>query len=88
MKMYSPFRLSALLALFGFSEPVNGRGYLGPDTLMPLASVLAAIAGFFLMFWRVIFKFVKKTYRKMRGLPDELPPDLDVEDTAEEQTEK
>jgi hypothetical protein len=55
---------------------------------MPLASVLAAIAGFFLMFWRVIAKFIKKTYRKMRGLPDELPPDLDVEDTAEEQTEK
>jgi hypothetical protein len=86
--MYSPFRLSALLTLFGLSNPVQGRGYLGPDTLMPLASVLAAIAGFFLMFWRVIAKFIKKTYRKMRGLPDELPPDLDVEDPIEEQTEK
>ena len=86
--MYSPFKLSTLLTLFGFSDPVNGRGYLGPDTLMPLASILAAIAGFFLMFWRVIFKFVKKTYRKMRGLPDELPPDPDVEETVEGSSEK
>jgi len=86
--MYSPFRLSNLLRLFGFSDPVHGRGYLGPDTLMPLASVLAAIAGFFLMFWRVIFKFVKKTYRKMRGMPDEVPPDLDVEESVEDPTEK
>jgi len=86
--MYSPFKLSSLLTMFGLSDPINGRGYLGPDTLMPLASVLAAIAGFFLMFWRVIFKFVKKTYRKMRGLPDELPPDVEVEDTVEESTEK
>src|SRR5512140_2509208 len=53
MKMQSPFRLSTLLTLFGFSDPVNGRGYLGPDTLMPIASILAAVAGFFLMFGRV-----------------------------------
>ncbi|NWG07500.1 MAG: hypothetical protein HXY35_12525 [Chloroflexi bacterium] len=86
--MNSPFRLSRLLTLMGLSDPINGRGYLGPETLMPLASVLAAIAGFFLMFWRVIVKFFKTTYRKMRGLPEELPPDLDVEEPVEEQTEK
>lgn len=88
MKMHSPFKLSALLTLFGFSDPVHGRGYLGPDTLMPLASILAAVAGFFLMFGRVIFKFAKKTYRKMRGLPDEVPPEPDMEEPAEEQSEK
>lgn len=86
--MNSPFRLSRLLTLFGLSDPVNGLGYLGPETLMPLASVLAAIAGFFLMFWRLIFKFVKNTYRKLRGLPVELPPDVDVEDAVEEPAEK
>ncbi|MFT3893221.1 MAG: hypothetical protein QM730_16450 [Anaerolineales bacterium] len=86
--MRSPFRLSTLVTLFGLSDPVNGRGYLGPDTLLPLASVLAAIAGFFLMFWRVILKFGKKVYRKMRGLPDELPPDPDVEEVVEEFAEK
>jgi hypothetical protein len=26
--------------------------YIGPDTLMPVASALAAIAGVVLMFWR------------------------------------
>ena len=86
--MYSPFKLSALLTLFGFSDPVKGRGYLGPDTLMPLASILAAIVGFFLVFCRMIFKFAKKMYRKLRGLPDEVPPDPDMEEAVEEQNEK
>ena len=48
--MNSPFRLSRLLTLMGLSDPINGRGYLGPETLMPLASILAAVVGFFLMF--------------------------------------
>lgn len=26
--------------------------YIGPDSLMPIASVFAAVAGFLLMFWR------------------------------------
>jgi hypothetical protein len=85
--MNSPFRLSRLLTLLGLSDPINGLGYLGPETLMPLASVLAAIAGFFLMFWRLIAKFVKKTVRKIRGLPDEqLPPEVDVEESEEEKS--
>jgi hypothetical protein len=85
--MNSLFRLSRLITLLDISDPINGRGYLGPETLMPLASILAAIAGFFLMFWRVIVKFVKKTYRKLRGMPDELPPDVEMEDSIEEQKE-
>lgn len=84
--MNSPFKLSRLITLLGLSDPINGRGYLGPETLMPLASILAAIAGFFLMFWRLIAKFIKKTVRKMRGLPDELPPEV-VEDTLDEEKE-
>jgi hypothetical protein len=84
--MNSPFRLSRLLTLLGFSNPVHGLGYLGPETLMPLASVLAAIAGFFLMFWRLIVKFVKKTVRKLRGLPDEqLPPEVEESDEEKSQ---
>lgn len=82
--MNSPFRFSRLLTLMGLSDPANGRGYLGPETLMPIASALAAVAGFFLMFWRVIVKFIKKTVRKMRGLPDEVPPEvMDVPDEEE-----
>lgn len=84
--MHSPFRFSRLLTLLGFSDPINGHSYLGPETLMPLASILAAVAGFFLMFWRVIFKFIKKMVRKLRGLPDEVPPEV-VEDALDEEKE-
>ena len=41
--------------------------YVGPETLMPLASALAAVAGVLLMFWRktvgvtrAIYGFVKR----------------------------
>ncbi|HAV76783.1 MAG TPA: hypothetical protein DCX53_05445 [Anaerolineae bacterium] len=69
--------LSTLISLMG---PLRPPEYLGPETLMPLASILAAIAGFFLMFWRLIVKFFRTTYRKLRGLPDEVPPDLDIDE--------
>ena len=35
--------------------------YLGPDTVMPLASILAAIIGIVLVFWRRLLKPFKKT---------------------------
>lgn len=66
-------------------DPLAPQLYLGPETLMPLASILAAIVGFFLMFWRLILKFVKKTYRKLRGLPVEVPPEIDIDETFEEE---
>jgi hypothetical protein len=40
--------------------------YLGPETIMPLASVLGAIVGFLLIFWRSILKAVKKVFRSSR----------------------
>jgi len=79
------FRFLKNGASVSFSDPLSAQLYLGPETLMPLASILAAIVGFFLMFWRVIVKFVKKTYRKMRGLPPETPPDVDIEEPLEEE---
>ena len=49
------------------SSPSNGTGffsetwlvllYLGPETIMPLASVIAAVLGFLLIFWRYIVNF-------------------------------
>lgn len=33
--------------------------YIGPDTLMPVASALAAIAGVVLMFWRRLMGTVR-----------------------------
>jgi hypothetical protein len=37
--------------------------YLGPETLMPLASIVGAIIGLLLIFWRVILRFFKKIFR-------------------------
>jgi hypothetical protein len=54
---------------------------------MPLASVLAAVAGFFLMFWRLIVKFFKTIYRKARGIPEALPPETDL-DTSDDQSKE
>lgn len=35
--------------------------YIGPDTLMPVASALAAIAGVILMFWRRLIGAIRLT---------------------------
>jgi hypothetical protein len=34
--------------------------YIGPDVLMPLASALAAIVGFLLMFWKRTVAFFQR----------------------------
>jgi hypothetical protein len=48
--------------------------YVGPEMLMPLASVLAGITGVLLFFWRRIVGFVRtgldftvRTIRRLRG---------------------
>jgi hypothetical protein len=81
--------MNTLFALLTFVGPLRPPQYLGPDTLMPLASILAAILGFFLIFWRLIVRVVKAMYRKIRGLPAEVPPDMDVaEDVVDEEQDK
>lgn len=42
--------------------------YIGPDTLMPLASALAAIVGVLLMFWRRTVAFVRISLSKIGRL--------------------
>ena len=34
--------------------------YIGPDVLMPVASAIAAVAGFLLMFWHRTVAFVRR----------------------------
>jgi hypothetical protein len=58
--------------MFGISDlhSVAAAGnnlYLSPDTIMPLASILAAILGFLLLFWRVIVNFIKKLAGRGKG---------------------
>lgn len=44
--------------------------YLGPESIMPLASILAAVVGFLLIFWRYIARFLKKIFRKSNPAAD------------------
>jgi hypothetical protein len=76
--------MNVFFTLLSIVGPFRPQQYLGPETLMPLASILAAIVGFFLIFWKLIVRISKKIYRKIRGLPNEVPPDLDIVEAAEE----
>ena len=42
--------------------------YLGPETIMPLATILATIIGFFLIFWRFIVKTAKRIVAYSRSM--------------------
>jgi hypothetical protein len=56
--------------------------YIGPDQLMPLASVFSAIAGLALMFWRRIVGFgamCLNVFRRRRPAAEGKPP---LEDRA------
>ena len=39
--------------------------YIGPETLMPIASALAAVVGFLLMFWRRTVALVRTGVSKV-----------------------
>ena len=43
--------------------------YLGPETILPLASALAAVVGVLLILWRNIVSASKKLLRWVRGQP-------------------
>lgn len=52
------------------ARTIHGEGaplYIGPDALMPIASVFAAVAGFVLMFWRRLVGMVKLLVQRMTG---------------------
>lgn len=60
----------------------NGIMYLGPESIMPLASAIAAIIGIILIFWRAIFSRAKKIVRlgiaKITGKPIVEPEYVDA----------
>ena len=75
--------------LFSFTPFVQflttGVLYLGPETVMPLASIIAAVVGFLLIFWSLLLRPIKKIYRlimsKVNGTP---ASDSEVTDAADE----
>lgn len=55
--------------------------YIGPETVMPLASAVAAIAGVVLMFWRKTTGFVRRGYNAVAtrvGLTPRPEPDVEA----------
>ena len=70
------FNLTDFVSLF----LPRGILYLGPETIMPLASILAAIVGFFLLFGRSVIGFFKKIIRKRSSPSDEAVPYVEPED--------
>jgi hypothetical protein len=48
--------------------------YLGPETVMPLASILGVVVGFLLIFWRLLLKPFKKIARFGRDQGSEPSP--------------
>jgi hypothetical protein len=42
--------------------------YLGPETLMPIASALAAVGGFLLLFWRRVVGAVRLLVQKVTSV--------------------
>ena len=57
-------------------------GYLGPDSLIPLASFLAAAVGFILLFWHRLAGLVRKLFG--RGRQDEATEPPNPEDDTED----
>lgn len=63
----------------------SGVLYLGPETIMPLASIIAAVVGFLLIFWRLLLRPIKKIYRLIVNKNDEPSATVsEVMDAADE----
>lgn len=64
--------------------------YGGPDTLMPIASALAAMIGVLLMLWnRVVsylHRFVQSLSRRPLKLPTQYPPSIRRRGTGRDRT--
>jgi hypothetical protein len=60
--------------------------YLGPETIMPVGSFLAAALGIFLIFWRQVMLAVRTSFKRLfNRKPDPAPPpnQFNVEGTEE-----
>jgi len=58
--------------------------YLGPETILPLGSAIAALVGFLLIFWRTLFSIARRSYYKITGRP---MPEPEAEENPEENDE-
>jgi hypothetical protein len=47
--------------------------YIGPETMLPLASIVGAIVGVLLMIWQRILSFVSGAYDRLFGKSASVP---------------
>lgn len=83
--------------LLAVKLPVNPLGwadgfiiftYLGPETIMPLASILATIVGAILIFWRFIVGAIKRLIRFILRKPASSPASEDPVALAESDSDQ
>jgi hypothetical protein len=58
--------------------------YLGPETIMPLGSFLAAAVGLLLVFWRQTTLFLRSAFRRVLGRKSSYPTTLDSQKPGQE----
>jgi hypothetical protein len=76
----SLLNVSALFPIWAAQALISGLFYLGPETIMPLASILATILGFLLIFWRVIIRFIKRMLRIAPEESEEVLAEIDEDE--------
>lgn len=83
--------LSAILGNTVNSIPIVFL-YIGPETMLPLASFVAGVIGVILVFWRVIVAGIRKLLGKepadISALPDDIDADFSITSASQEQNAK
>jgi hypothetical protein len=70
MMHLSDLILSIVWPLFLPWEPIANPVvflYFGPETVLPVTSILAAVLGVVLLFWRLLVSRMRKIFRRMSG---------------------
>lgn len=65
--------------------------YVGPDQVMPLASILATVLGFLLIFWTKVLTLLRKIaalFKRSGAQPSPQPAPTESEQAAKEPPEK
>ena len=67
MNIYSLILSVGIIQLLPWDSALNPVVflYLGPETVLPVASFIAGIIGVLLMFWRYIVRFIRKTLKRV-----------------------
>ena len=77
--------LMTILSIIPIPEIIHAHIllYPGPDTILPLASILGALIGMLLISWRFIRAGIGRVYRTVTGKPEPVDPDAIVEESVE-----